>query len=242
MTARTTKVYVVTAPESIRGVYGTWPACRAAVAGVAGARYQAVSSRSVAEAMLRGEGVSLSPGTWAFVDGNHMGGIGVVLVEARESGLPTVREAATTVHEVFGGAGIPGLDSRSGIEAAAGRLRNVLAELGGLYAALALAPEGVALTVVHDYEGVGAWLEGRWKARDPMVADIVAACRARIATRRLAVTFRHQRGHESSFAGRNDFAAYNARADLLARGPTPPATGRGSGPGPSSRRRPSGSG
>jgi hypothetical protein len=30
------------------------------------------------------------------------------------------------------------------------------------------------------------------------------------------VRFRHQRGHESTFAGRNDFARYNARADKLA--------------------------
>ena len=32
----------------------------------------------------------------------------------------------------------------------------------------------------------------------------------------LRVRFRHQRGHESTFAGRNDFAAYNALADKLA--------------------------
>src|SRR5207249_5059897 len=91
-----------------------------------------------------------------------------------------------------------------------------IAELGGLYAALRLAPPRTALTVVHDYEGVGAWMEGRWQTKDPVVADIVAACRTLVTERGLAVTFRHQRGHESTFAGRNDFAAYNARADALA--------------------------
>jgi hypothetical protein len=40
--------------------------------------------------------------------------------------------------------------------------------------------------------------------------------RARIAERRLAVTFRRQRGHESTWAGRNDYAACTARADALA--------------------------
>jgi hypothetical protein len=211
------KVYVVTHPASIRGIYATWPECAAAVRGVSGARYQAVASREQAEAMLRGEPTVLPPGRYAFVDGNHMGGIGVVLVEADGgAGVPRpVREVATTVYEVFR-AGLPSLDTRPKITAAANRLRNVLAELGGLFKALELAPAGEALTVVHDYEGVGAWLEGRWKARDPLVAEIVAACRARIADRGLAVTFRRQSGHTSTYAGRNDFAAFNARADQLA--------------------------
>ncbi len=210
------KVYVVTHPESIRGIYATWAECKAAVSGVAGARYQAVGGREQAEAMLRGEPVVLPPGRYAFVDGNHMGGVGIVLVEQGEGGPASVREVGTTVYEVFGDGGIPGLEARPRITAAADRLRNILAELGGLYAALALLPPGTPVTVVHDYEGVGAWLEGRWKAKDPLVAEIVAACRARIAERRLTVTFRRQRGHESTWAGRNDYAAFNARADALA--------------------------
>ncbi len=210
------KVYVVTHPDSIRGIYETWPECRAAVSGVRGARYQAVGSRGQAEAMLRGEAVVLPPGRYAFVDGNHMGGVGVVMVERGEAGSPAVREVAATVYEVFRGAGIAALDARPKITAEVNRLRNIVAELGGLYAALALAPPGTGLTVVHDYEGVGAWLEGRWRTKDPVVAEIVAACRARIADRCLAVTFRRQRGHQSTFAGRDDFAAYNARADALA--------------------------
>lgn len=214
--SRPRKVYVVTAPASIRGIYDTWDACRAAVAGMAGARFQAVSSRAVAEAMLRGEGLRLEPGVYAFVDGNAMGGIGVVLVEQGDSGPASVRELATTVYDVFGRAGIPSLDTRSKITAATDSLRNILAELGALHGALQEAAPGSALTVVHDYEGVGAWLEGRWKTKNPIVTEVVAASRALIEARGLHVRFRHQRGHESTFAGRNDFAAYNARADKLA--------------------------
>jgi hypothetical protein len=213
---RSRKVYVVTAPASIRGIYDTWDACRAAVSGVAGARYQGVSSRAIAEAMLSGEGLTLEPGAYAFVDGNGMGGIGVVLVEQGEAGPVSVKDRAATVYEVFGHAGIPSLGTRSKITAATDSLRNILAELGALYAALEASAPGSPLTVVHDYEGVGAWLEGRWKAKNPIVAEVVTACRGLIEGRRLRVRFRHQRGHESTFAGRNDFAAYNARADKLA--------------------------
>jgi len=211
------KVYVVTEPERIRGIYDSWPACAAAVQGVSGARYQAVGSRAQAEAMLRGEGTALEPGLYAFVDGNHLGGVGVVLVERTADGEPEILEAlGLTVYQVFAGAGLPSLATRPAIAAALRRLRNVLAELAALHLALRLVAEGTAMTVVHDYEGVGAWLEGRWRAKDPLVAEIVESCRALIGRRRLAVRFRRQRGHAASWAGRDDFAHFNARADVLA--------------------------
>jgi len=211
------KVYVVTEPERIRGIYDSWPACAAAVQGVSGARYQAVGSRAQAEAMLRGEGTALEPGLYAFVDGNHLGGVGVVLVERTADGEPEILEAlGLTVDQVFAGAGLPSLATRPAIAAALRRLRNVLAELAALHLALRLVAEATAMTVVHDYEGVGAWLEGRWRAKDPLVAEIVESCRALIGRRRLAVRFRRQRGHAASWAGRDDFAHFNARADALA--------------------------
>jgi Caulimovirus viroplasmin len=209
------KLYVVTAPESIRGIYETWDACRAAVSGVRGARYQAVSSRAQAEALLSGEGLRLTPGRYAFVDGNAMGGIGVVLVERDATATRVVEEIGTTVYTVFGPAGIPGLDGRPKITRAVDRLRNVLAELGALYLALTRAAPG-PLTVVHDYQGVGAWMEGRWQTKDPLVAEVVGACRDVVRARGLTLAFRHQKGHESTFAGPNDWAAFNARADRLA--------------------------
>jgi ribonuclease H-related protein len=210
------RVYVVTAPERIRGIYESWPACEAAVKGVKGARYQAVASRTQAEAMLAGEGTALDAGLYAFVDGNHLGGVGVVLVEAAP-GEPRVVEAlGLTVNEVFAGGAVASLAAPKAIAAALARLRNILAELAALYLALRLAAEGASLTVVHDYEGVGAWMTGRWKTKDPLVAEVVAACKALASSRRLTLAFRHQRGHQSSWAGRDDFAHFNARADALA--------------------------
>ena len=217
------KVYVVTAPERIRGVYDTWPACAAAVKGVRGARFQAVTSRAQAEAMLRGEGASLAHGRYAFVDGNHLGGVGVVIVDAATE-EPTVEEAlGMTVREVFAGGTVASLSEPTAIAAALARLRNVVAELAALYLALRIVPEGAAVTIVHDYEGVGAWMTGRWKTKDPLVTEIIAACHALASARRLTLSFRHQRGHQSSWAGRDDFAHFNSQADALA---TDAATGR----------------
>lgn len=211
------KVYVVTAPADIRGIYRSWPECEAKVKGVPGARFQAVASDEQAEAMLRGEGTALTPGLWAFVDGNHLGGVGVVIVQKTDDEQETVVEqGGFTVVEVLAGAGIPELASKKAINDALGRLRNILAELAALYLALTLVPEGSSVTIVHDYEGVGAWMEGRWKAKDPIVAALTAACRVLITRRRLSIAYRHQRGHQASWAGRDDFAHYNARADALA--------------------------
>ena len=211
------KVYVVTEPSRIRGIYETWPECEAAVKGVKGARYQAVASREQADAMLRGEGTRLTPGLWAFVDGNHLGGVGVVIVrKVDDEDESIVEQGGYTVVEVLAGAGIPSLASKRAIGDALGRLRNVLAELAALHLALRLVEESAAVTIVHDYEGVGAWMERRWKTRDPIVAAVVEACRGLIEQRRLRVAYRHQRGHQAAWAGHDDFAHYNARADALA--------------------------
>jgi ribonuclease HI len=211
------KVYVVTAPPEIRGLYATWRECEAAVKRVSGARFQAVASREHAEAMLRGEGTALTPGLWAFVDGNHLGGVGVVIVrKVGDEDESIAEQGGFTVVEVLAGAGIALLSSKKAISDALGRLRNILAELAALYLALTLVPEGSAVTVVHDYEGIGAWMGGRWKTKDPVVAALVAVCRALVERRRLRVAYRHQRGHQASWAGRDDFAHYNARADALA--------------------------
>jgi hypothetical protein len=184
---------------------------------VRGARFQAVASEALAQAMLRGEGTALTPGLWAFIDGNHLGGVGVVIVQKTGDEDETiVEQGGYTVVEVLSGAGIAELASKKAISDALGRLRNILAELTALSLALTLVPEGSTVTIVHDYEGVGAWMDGRWKAKDAIVAVLVSACRALIERRRLRVSFRHQRGHQASWAGRDDFAHYNAKADAHA--------------------------
>lgn len=196
-------VYVVLEPQVIQGVYDTWPACEAAVRGVPGARYRKVENRAIAEQLLSGQGRCLSPGQYAFVDGNHLGGVGVVFVLRHEDSTTEIRELAATIQEVS-----PGLAEH------VGRLRNPLAELVAAYVALREA-DGGELTVVHDYEGTGAWIEGRWRMRDPVISQVGVACRMVIAERGLRVTFQWQRGHQSARGG-DEYAEFNARADRLA--------------------------
>ena len=218
------RLYVVTHPESIRGIYDSWSACHAAVSGAPGARYQAVSSRAEAERALHGVPLTLPRGTYAFLDGNHRGGIGIVFVQQLRDGR-TVKEVSTTVDQVFGDSAIPGLSSPESIREALDRIRNILAELGALYEALHRIAPKTALEVVHDYVGIEAWMRGRWRTKDSLVRAIVSTCRRLVEEKQLEIEFRHQRGHASTFLSKNDFARYNAKADQLATEARSPATG-----------------
>jgi len=72
------------------------------------------------------------------------------------------------------------------------------------------------LTIVHDHEGVEAWLMGRWRVRDPIVAAIIAQLLARIQKANLCISFHHQRGHQADRLGLSDWIQENRRADALA--------------------------
>lgn len=209
------KVYIVTEPKSSRGIYETWAECKAKVNGMPGARYQSVENREKAEAMLAG-GVVLSPGIHAFTDGNAAGGVGVAILDMGPDAYRVLHEIATSVSAVFVGNGVPGLESEQQVGDALGRLHNILAELAALYHALGLVEPGSALTVVHDLEGIEAWMSGRWKRKDPIVAAVIEVCHRMIDDRGLEASYRHQRGHQSSWAGRDDYATWNKRADELA--------------------------
>jgi hypothetical protein len=197
--------YVVLAPDPIRGIHQTWAACEAAVRGVRGARYRKVTDRALAEQLLRGEGRKLEPGTYAFVDGNHMGGIGIALVYRRRDA------SSVTVEEIYGALG----ELAPTFAPHVARLRNAITEMAAAYVALGAVPEGSTVTVVHDWSGTGPLIDGRWKGHDPVIREAAAACRERIAARRLTVVFQHTNGHQSA-AGGDEYATYNARADALA--------------------------
>ena len=70
-------VYVVTAPESIRGIYPTWPECETKVKGIPGAKYQRATPEQAAQ-LLAGQAKPLPSGLYLFTDGNARGGVGIV--------------------------------------------------------------------------------------------------------------------------------------------------------------------
>ena len=211
--------YVITEPESIKDICDTWDQCKAKVAGVKGAKYQKVQDLEQAQAMLTGSGVVLSPGLHVFTDGNSLGGVGVVVAwmpDEPEADPTVVAEISTSVGHVFYDGSIPGLNDREKVEAALAQSRNILAELGGLYLALWQAPEHAKLSIVHDYEGVGKWMNEEWQIKDSVHQAVIVACKQLQESKNLDLTFVWQKGHTSSWAGRHDLARLNARADALA--------------------------
>lgn len=213
--------WVVTAP--FKRIFDTYPECLDALKGAGAHRQMKVQTRAEADAILSGRGVVLPRGLYVFTDGNAMGGVGVVLVEmANDGDEPVIRdEIAASVAEVFDNFEIAGLDSPAAIEAALTRCRNVLAEMAGLYLGIRRLPARKPATVVHDYEGVGAWMDDGlakpWrKAKDPVLGAVVSACRVLRDEKGIELSYRQQRGHRSDWAGRHDFARFNRLADELA--------------------------
>jgi len=62
------------------------------------------------------------------------------------------------VTEVFGQSGIAGLESRDDILAVLQQIKNILAELAGLYYVVGQIAPGTTFTLVHDYDGIAEWL------------------------------------------------------------------------------------
>jgi viroplasmin and RNaseH domain-containing protein len=127
----------VTVPEKPPRIYETWAETEKAVKGVTGGRRQSVDSLEKAKLMI-GEGIVLSPGLYAFTDGNAAGGVGVVVVRQATDDAQVVHEASVSVRQVFTEAGILHLESEAAVELALRRLHNILAELARLYHALSV--------------------------------------------------------------------------------------------------------
>lgn len=99
---------------------------------------------------------------------------------------------------------------KSGNDPRMAKMRNVAGEILGAMTAVEIAQKlGMKkLTIFHDYEGIAAWVLGKWKCKNPEARDYVMVMWRAMASG-LKIYFSHVKGHSGDC--RND------EADQLAR-------------------------
>ena len=211
-----TKYYAVRVGR-IPGVYSTWEECEAQVLGAEGALYKAFPTREQAEAFVISDETP-SPRKTAKKPAGKTG--------KEEKEVPVTVPADTVVAFVDGSfnaaAGIYGYGcvlltpdgkketlSGHGDHPEALSARNVAGELAATGKALKYAWEkGYSrVRICHDYSGIAAWYEGRWKANSYVAREYVAL--AEFYRTRLQVTFEKIAAHTG--------VTYNEEADRLAK-------------------------
>ena len=173
------KVYAVRKGRTT-GLFMNWDDCKAQVDGFPGAEYKSFADPAEAMSYLRltdagsNAGADGFPeGVRAYVDGSYDNAsgkfsCGVVIVETDIKGNSETTE----------------LNASFSDEEAA-QQRNVAGEIMGSKLAIdhCIANGIKAVEIYHDYEGVGAWADRRWKANNPLTQgyrDFVAEARKSI--------------------------------------------------------------
>ena len=195
------KVYAVRKGRTT-GIFMSWDDCKAQVDGFAGAEYKSFADPAEAMAYL---GLAESPegedkfpaGIRAYVDGSYDSGsgrfsCGVVIVETDVNG----KSETTELNSAFD-------------DEEAAQQRNVAGEIMGSKIAIDWCrANGVkAVEIYHDYEGIGAWADRKWKANNPLTQgyrDFVEEAR-----KSMDITFVKVKAHAGN--------KYNELADKLAK-------------------------
>lgn len=196
------KVYAVRKGRT-PGIYMTWDDCKAQVDGFGGAEYKSFADPAEAAAYL---GLDTVPdtgeerfpeGVRAYVDGSYdiatgRFSCGVVMIRTNADGSMKTRELSQAFED----------------EEAA-KQRNVAGEIMGAKTAIDFClRNGIhEVEIYHDYEGIGKWADGEWKAKNHLTqsyAGYVARARERMTIRFVKVT---------AHAGNK----YNEIADKLAK-------------------------
>lgn len=197
------KYYAVKNGKSGDGIYDSWDACKMQVQGAKGVTYKGFPTREEAEAFLRQEapvqevsGEEESPEkdgmAVAYVDGSF----------SSETG-----EFSCGAVLFYQGERV--LFSKKYRDPQMADMHNVAGEILGAVAVIHYCLERhiPALEIHHDYEGVGKWATGQWKANKPGTQAYAAQCRE--AMKHLKLTFVKVKGHSGN--------RWNDMADLLAR-------------------------
>ena len=200
------KVYAVKKGRTT-GIFMSWDDCKAQVDGFAGAEYKSFADPADAMAYLglTGSGIpdgqsaaeKFPEGVRAYVDGSYDSGsgrfsCGLVIVETDADGNSETTELNAAFDDV---------------EAA--QQRNVAGEIMGSKLAIdwARANDVKSLEIYHDYEGIGAWADRKWKANNPLTQgyrDFVEEARDA-----MDITFVKVKAHSGN--------RYNELADKLAK-------------------------
>ncbi len=197
------KVYAVRKGRTT-GIFMTWDDCKAQVDGFAGAEYKSFADPADAMAYLglagagsTESGEKFPEGVRAYVDGSYDSSsgrfsCGVVIVETDANG----KSETTEINSAFD-------------DEEAAQQRNVAGEIMGSKLAIDWCrANGVkVIEIYHDYEGIGAWADRKWKANNPLTQgyrDFVEEAR-----KSMKITFVKVKAHAGN--------KYNELADRLAK-------------------------
>ncbi len=195
------KVYAVRKGRTT-GIFMNWDDCKAQVDGFAGAEYKSFADPAEAMAYL---GLAESPegedqfpaGIRAYVDGSYDSSsgrfsCGVVIVETDVNG----KSETTELNSAFD-------------DEEAAQQRNVAGEIMGSKIAIDWCrANGVkAVEIYHDYEGIGAWADRKWKANNPLTQGYREFVEE--ARKSMEITFVKVKSHAGN--------KYNELADKLAK-------------------------
>lgn len=192
------KFYAIRQPLPPRIVL-SWDECLAIVQGAKGAKYKSFKTRAEAENWLEDRPPVAEPGLLLYVDGSFMGisskaGWGWVAVL---NGVEIAHAQGTTPYDALS--------------------RNIDGELAATVEALqwfqqwrgqSFAGCEIPLqsTICHDYEGIGRWALGQWKANSQVAQEYQHQVQSLLA----GVSFRKVSAHSG--------LKWNDRVDALAKG------------------------
>ena len=199
--AKGSKVYAVRKGR-MTGLFMSWDDCKSQVEGFAGAEYKSFADPQDAMAYLGmtedgSTELKLPEGVRAYVDGsydiaNGRFSCGVVIVETDAEGNSETTEMSSAFDD-----------------AEAAKQRNISGEIMGSKLAVdwCLTNGTGSVEIYHDYEGIGAWADGRWKAKNEFTKgykDFIDAAR-----KEMEIKFVKVKAHAGN--------KYNELADKLAK-------------------------
>lgn len=198
------KYYAVKNGRDGDGIYETWDDCKTQVHGVKGVIYKGFPSRAEAEGFLQKAAASTSQ---EDENGDPLEKEGIAVAYVDGSFSAETKEFACGAVLFWQGEKV--LFSKKYTDPELCEMRNVAGEILGAVAVIRYCLEKniPALEIHHDYEGVGKWATGMWKANKSGTQAYASLCQQ--ASDRLELTFVKVKGHSGN--------QWNDLADQLAR-------------------------